>query len=702
MVPNLRPRPLHNGQGGRGSVADREEPPRPRPRPTAAAAAPPPPPPPPPPCPYVDVGPHPTHGFRVVRLTLGLVNPNTLSLDTRSIELCFHDDFQAFTERPLSFHMDRRYMSLYYRPLLLTAPPPPGVILDVGRVDVLPDDTELVRQLEGQIRRELAEEIQRRAQESPSPGRRVIHLARVAARLAWTFVDANRSRVVLILSLLLIPVMVILMLYSCYLSSPSEPTSPVPLVPLANHVATMALDTTQLTPIIFFNPFFYATITDGSNSTDNPEKILSKLQMLRGTWNMTDHLVRDFVHKSISREEFRRYMASNQTADDSRRLLKPDLWEYNGLRWKDIRETWARGQMLYNKAMADWPSVGTRVFALWTLGMDESIAFAIRELEFAPVSSASSMFIAPETGLHNGTTTPVSALAGAKMPREIPSEVRSILNIYRDHIAQSDFLSSSCKVLQECATPLPDSAPSSQVLHPSCQLCRDGDCSPEAMVKNVEEWSAAARGKNLTWRDETGSNSWAAKSFLPNRMAESFWPNKTEFPLLFDQAMRLGQLKDAMNQMVEVAEIISHANREKEGRGIVARFKGWAKGEQDPFDPVEETKQLKEILEVRLWRQLRDVSQGIQAVSSICDGISALGSLVDDLYSPSNWIIKEDNADVMLQKMAHPKDQAKALATLRQELIRRLGVLNRYYQMWNQLDEVLEDKRKSNESEGEE
>ncbi|KAM6507022.1 hypothetical protein FALCPG4_018413 [Fusarium falciforme] len=169
-------------------------------------------------------------------------------------------------------------------------------------------------------------------------------------------------------------------------------------------------------------------------------------------------------------------------------------------------------------------------------------------------------------------------------------------------------------------------------------------------------------------------------------MAECFWPNKAEFPLLFNQAMMLAQLKDAMNQVAETVEAIKHANQKTQDKGIFARIKGWTKGEQVLPDPEDDMKQLKEMLQVRLWHQLRDVVQGIQAVSGICGELSTLLSLVNKLYSPANWIIEEGKSTVMLQKTAHPKDQAKAL-NLRQEIDRRLGVLDRYYQLWTRVEE---------------
>lgn len=158
------------------------------------------------------------------------------------------------------------------------------------------------------------------------------------------------------------------------------------------------------------------------------------------------------------------------------------------------------------------------------------------------------------------------------------------------------------------------------------------------MIKNLEEWSVTARARNLPWRDLTDSERWRAEP----RMAEYFWPNKTEFPLLFTQAMMLAQLKDAMSQVAETVEVIKHANQKTQDKDISAHIKGRTKGEQVLPDPEDDMKQLNEMLQVRFWHQLRDVVQGIQAVSGICGELSTLLSLVNKLYSPANWIIEEE------------------------------------------------------------
>ncbi|KAJ4308984.1 hypothetical protein N0V84_011767 [Fusarium piperis] len=110
--------------------------------------------------------PHPSSGFRVIRFTVGLVNQGAESpLDSQPIELCFHSDFEASALRPLSLHFNDTYLISYERPPPLTAPPPPGVIIDLGRVDALPDDPEFLVLVEEQIHREIEESIRRRQQQ---------------------------------------------------------------------------------------------------------------------------------------------------------------------------------------------------------------------------------------------------------------------------------------------------------------------------------------------------------------------------------------------------------------------------------------------------------------------------------------------------------------------------------------------------------
>ncbi|KAL2669922.1 hypothetical protein Neosp_015088 [[Neocosmospora] mangrovei] len=307
------------------------------------------------------------------------------------------------------------------------------------------------------------------------------------------------------------------------------------------------------------------------------------------------------------------------------------------------------------------------------------------------------MFIAPETGSPNATTCLGDLIARAALPKEIPPEVRDILDTYRDCMALPNFLSSSCEFLQDCAAPLPDSASSHQAVHPSCQLCRAGDCSPEAMIKNLEEWSATARARNLPWSGLAGFDQSRAESL----MAEYFWPNKTEVPLLLNQAMMLAQLKDAISQVVETADVIKHANQKIQDQGIFARIKGWTKGEPVTPDPEGDMEKLKEMLQVRFWYQLRDAVRGVEAVSGICGELSTLLSLVNKLYSPANWIIEEGKSTVMLQKMAHPKDQAKALRNLLTEMDRRLGVLDGYYQLWHQAEKKQDEKDQDEEDQDE-
>lgn len=109
---------------------------------------------------------------------------------------------------------------------------------------------------------------------------------------------------------------------------------------------------------------------------------------------MTDHLFWDFLHKSFSVEEFRRYTASDQSSTASRRLLTSDLWEYAGIRWRDVQETWERGKMIHSRARWNWFGISTDVIVSCMFIMS-----AATYLEFVNVTSALQLVHRPRDGL---------------------------------------------------------------------------------------------------------------------------------------------------------------------------------------------------------------------------------------------------------------------------------------------------------------
>ncbi|KAF4952916.1 hypothetical protein FSARC_12537 [Fusarium sarcochroum] len=93
------------------------------------------------------------------QVTISSLVANQDGVDPQPLEVCFHGDFTTMPQRPLSLHFDQSHLTLYNEPPRIAAPPPPGVMVDLGRIDVLADedDPEYLSLLEDQIQREYAE-----------------------------------------------------------------------------------------------------------------------------------------------------------------------------------------------------------------------------------------------------------------------------------------------------------------------------------------------------------------------------------------------------------------------------------------------------------------------------------------------------------------------------------------------------------------
>ncbi|KAJ3532453.1 hypothetical protein NM208_g8427 [Fusarium decemcellulare] len=211
------------------------------------------------------------------------VNEHEDEMGSQPIELCFHSSFVAPTLRPLSLHFDDSYLISYRRPPPPVTPRSPGVITNLRRVDVIPDDPESLMLLEQQIQ--------------PRWG-----LVRLVICSVFGFT---------VLSWLLLAKLG---------SSASEADSPVHVVPLLSHVSSISLGTTQLCPVFFFNPFVYATIGGAPDLPPSPRETLHR------SWNITHKLVWKFLFQHFSDKEFKSFRAFDQDS-------------------QDIRETWDRGKI---------------------------------------------------------------------------------------------------------------------------------------------------------------------------------------------------------------------------------------------------------------------------------------------------------------------------------------------------------------------
>lgn len=620
--------------------------------------------------------PHPPDGFRVIRFTVGLVNQGAESpLDSQPIELCFHSDFEASVLRPLSLHFNDTYLISYERPPPLTVPPPPGVIIDLGRVDALPDDPEFLALVEQQIHREIEESSRRRQQqEQQKVMRRMLHQLDPALLLIQ-----DRWGLILVVLFSLLSAMMISLLVSAR-TKPGrlESDASIQTIPITQNMTKMALATTQLCPLILFNAFVFPTIGDAPDAAPpSPE------QTLRKSWNLTDHLVRNLIFEHFREQESKRYYASASSLDAQMRLISAELWELDsGLRWDNISETWQRGLEMRHHVSSLWLKLSGHLFRYWVhhIIVDIGLSCFINEIGLAGrnIMVQDEMFL---WEIGNKTSAGVR-VPRSKLPVRPPEAIRFILDAWRRTLVNPKALSSSCTVLQDCREPLPSFAPPTQVVHPACLLAASNG-SAKDKLESLEAWAVSSRDRNLIL-DASISR---ARTVSPNREAEYFWPNQTKYPPLFDQVMWLAQLKDTMEQVLETSRLVADEIPEET---VFAWLRGWYQGKEGVSKVKRRMDDLEQLLRVDMRRQLYDLIVGLEAIGDICRQRDIISTSINDLDSVSNWIIDEDETGVLLRKLLHPKEQGEELRVLSAELTRRKIELLKYEAIWESLDKEEE------------
>ncbi|RSL48400.1 hypothetical protein BHE90_016786 [Fusarium euwallaceae] len=631
-----------------------------------------------------EVCPHPPSDYRVVRFTVGLVNTNGAGqhmLAGQPIELCFHDDFEASPRRPLSLHFDRTYLTYYGLPPVLEAPPPPGVIIELGRVDVLPDDPQFLAMLEGQIRLEIDEDTE---------GIRRDHRATRRHRLDQLWAWGG-----------LLSLVICLLSTALGVQRSTPPSPPVTMLPLIEHLTDITFSTTALSPTVFFNQHRYPAIGDSSHS-DMP---IDKTSTLELSWKLTRWLT-NRIQKPISWKAWHLYQSTSQDEDASRRFFNRSLWEYRGVQFDETERLKEKVNLLTHRAENLWESIGEDIFNWWVRIQIASIGrVASNVAKLIELSPEDNMFMAQDNAS-------LSWIPAKSLPKQIPHGIYDILDSYRTLFLQNDHLSNSCQVFRDCTEPIPTSAPPSQAVHPGCFFLADTDIN--STVGRMMAWAASARGRNLTWEVP---HSMASRSniFTPNHVHDHFWPNRTDFPSLFDQVMILAQLKDTVEQALEMAETVDDAWA-KDKVTHAKEMTEWAR-EMMPKDKVfstknqtfwgkwksrlafkkvgdvhdgEKMKQLRELVQVHISRQLWDTVEGLSSLRIICQQMNALSTLVEDLYTPESWILNknETSGHVQLWKLPYPKEHALAIRSLQTELLRRHMIMQQHQKKHEELEKV--------------
>ncbi|KAM0433229.1 hypothetical protein ACHAQK_009278 [Fusarium lateritium] len=575
--------------------------------------------------------------FLIVRFTLGLSNSQS-----QPLELCFHADFTASPLRPITLH--------FYGSRIAECRREPSVILDLGRVDVSPEDPRFAELVEGELQREMQgavdEQIQREEEHQQ---------------------DTHSSRCMRVPLLVLVAVASFLTLGAIFfLLSPQIPpepatnTHPYPPFPLLPRVSAFALSATNLIPTIFFNEVFYKIVNVKPGDIVVPP---AKQNAIQDAFQALVDLA-EYVSQRLDDEAWGAWLMSKQDQDAYSRLLEAGF-EYGGVRQGDVDAMLAKAEGLKMSAMNLFDQHDPVALLSWTVDLAKSIQNLIVTLTRIKLTPEDDILIAR----HNKSSwVPVSSL-----PRFVPPGVQDVLEEYTWWMThkRDPLFSSTCKVLRDCSSLLPDVA-SSQIMHPSCTYFDNVNNT----LTFLQSWAVGARGMNIP---DQGTSS----------DKQHFWPNEKEFPALAEQVRLLAQLQDLMEQGIQVAE---HLNRtevttatslDTSCRSILSRAKDWALGRTyKAIDPEAKIAELKTLLHGDFHQVLHDVVQGMRLMHDICRDFNAVVDFVDALGRIDGWVIDRTAAHVQLLQMPPPAEQAEDLSGLRRVLEEKIAKTQTEAKIW--------------------
>jgi hypothetical protein len=437
-----------------------------------------------------------------------------IQIQSQAIELCFHADFVAMADIPLSLHFDASHLVLYREPPVVESLRPPGVMLDLGSVDLVPDDAECQRMIDEQMASDVRDLV-----------------ARVAR------VDAKRTRSLIFVSILLAAYVlaIVFIPYSSFATDPppprEPPLSPAQQPPLAEHVTNLTLGITELSPLIFFNHWRYFAL--------GPQVVTPGKLSTMATYRATKSKLWQYIYKTLSEYEWGVFLASDQSSPARERMLYSKNWNsWDGVSMEHVDELSERASALASRVHSAWMDISLHVFSDWPFAMGVHLVAGAVNMKYVNVTPADDMFF----------STSLKRVRRSALPEDLPRGIRTILDMYRVRFGTYKTLGTSCLVLAQCRDPLTDSAPSHQVVHPVCELVRDPQDTAEDLVAYLETWAASFRGWNLSSVEALDDS------------AMHFWPNHTAFPDLFHTPMHLAQLKDILTQLVQASGTVHTLN----------------------------------------------------------------------------------------------------------------------------------------------
>jgi hypothetical protein len=87
-----------------------------------------------------------------------------------------------------------------------------------------------------------------------------------------------------------------------------------------------------------------------------------------------------------------------------------------------------------------------------------------------------------------------------------------------------------------------------------------------------------------------------------------------------------------------------------------------------------------------LWRQVHDLSSGVQAVGSICHAIDDLATTLDKLEDPHNWIVGRDARGVQVMQMPRSEDHTRYLEQVVDAMWERAKTTDQWFAVWNDME----------------
>lgn len=565
-----------------------------------------------------------------------------IQIQSQAIELCFHADFVAMPDTPLSLHFDAARLVLYCESPVVVSPRPPGVMVDLGSVHLVPADAECQRMIDEQMASDVRDMV-----------------ARVDR------VDARRTQSLILVSILLATYILAIVFIPYSTDPPPDPELPLsparqPQPPLAEHVANLTLGITELSPLIFFNRWRYFTL---GSEVVTPGK-LSTL----ATYRATKAKLWQYIYKTLSEHEWAVFLASDQTSPARERMLYSKNWSpWGGVSMEHVDELSERASALANRVHSAWMDLSLHVFSDWPFAMGVHLVAGAVNMKYVNVTPADDMFF---------LTSPKRVRRSA-LPEHLPPGIRTILDMYRVRFGTYKTLGTSCLVLAQCRDPLPDSAPSHQVVHPVCELVRDPRDTPEDLVVYLETWAATFRGWNLSSVEALDD------------AAMHFWPNHTGFPDFFHTPMHLAQLKDILTHLVQASATVHTLNINRTSK--FDSMKRWMLGPRPHVQEYHDARASAKNLTWHLWHQMHDLTSGIQRIGNICRSVDSLAQTIDDLYIPQNWIVKEDGRNVEMMKMGRPEEHGAAMRALAVEIKTRLGKLRTWHYIWKVTEDLVDE-----------